>query len=170
MADITPLGRQIKIYRATHDLTQSALAAKWGVSATAISLLETGKPCPQLSPQKLARLAKAVLASLVLLLLLPAPASAQGLVIPSSVFVASAAADLVTTRQAIGRGAHEANPIMGQGAGQQLAIKALGTTATILIARADARRGHPTRAKILLYVGSGFWFAVAAHNHQVGRR
>ena len=62
MADITPLGRQIKIYRATHDLTQQALADRWGTSATAISLLETGKPCPQLSSQKLARLAKAVLA------------------------------------------------------------------------------------------------------------
>ena len=62
MADITPLGRQIKIYRATHDLTQADLSKLWKISPTAISLLETGKPCPQLSSQKLARLAKAMLA------------------------------------------------------------------------------------------------------------
>jgi len=110
--------------------------------------------------------------ALVLLLLLPASAGAQGLILPSTVFVASGVADIVTTRQAIGRGAVEANPIMGQGATRQIVIKSVGTTAIILAARADARRGHPTRAKALLYVGSALWFGVAAHNHTVmpGRR
>jgi hypothetical protein len=109
--------------------------------------------------------------ALVVLLLLPASAGAQGLILPSSVFVASGVADLVTTRQAIGRGAFEANPLMGQGATRQIALKAVGTTAVMLAARADARR-HPTRAKVLLYVGSALWFGVAAHNHTVmqGRR
>ena len=58
----TNLGRRIRIYRASANLTQKQLAEQWKISQTALSLLENDKPCPQLSSQKLARLAKAVLA------------------------------------------------------------------------------------------------------------
>jgi len=56
----TILGRRIRIYRATHALTQIELAARWKISQTALSLLENGKPCPQLSAYKIARIAKEV--------------------------------------------------------------------------------------------------------------
>ena len=56
----TILGRRIRIYRAANDLTQMALAQRWKISQTALSLLENGKPCPQLSAYKIARIAKEV--------------------------------------------------------------------------------------------------------------
>jgi DNA-binding XRE family transcriptional regulator len=56
----TILGRRIRIYRASLDLTQKSLAERWKISQTALSLLENGKPCPQLSAYKIARIAKEV--------------------------------------------------------------------------------------------------------------
>ncbi len=52
------LGKQCRIYRAAHDLTQKQLARKLKISQTALSLLENGKPVPQLSHDQLAQIAK----------------------------------------------------------------------------------------------------------------
>ena len=52
------LGKQCRIYRAAQRLTQKQLARKLKISQTALSLLETGKPVPQLDHETLARIAK----------------------------------------------------------------------------------------------------------------
>ncbi len=52
------LGKQCRIYRAAHDLTQKQLARKLKISQTALSLLESNKPVPQLKPEKLAEITK----------------------------------------------------------------------------------------------------------------
>jgi len=45
-ASSTELGRLIRIYRATHDLTQEELAAKLGVTGATISRWESGQSRP----------------------------------------------------------------------------------------------------------------------------
>ena len=50
---IAALSKRLRVYRAEHHLTQIALAQRLGISQTALSLLENGKPCPQLDAAKL---------------------------------------------------------------------------------------------------------------------
>lgn len=54
------LGRKVRIYRAAHGLTQKDLSVQLGLSQTALSLLENNRPVPQISPDKLAEIAKMV--------------------------------------------------------------------------------------------------------------
>ena len=51
--DIAVLAKRLRVYRAEHHVTQIALARRLGISQTALSLLENGKPCPQLDNAKL---------------------------------------------------------------------------------------------------------------------
>lgn len=84
--------------------------------------------------------------------------------------VASAAADLVTTRDAInsGRG-YEANPFMGQSAWQQGLVKLAGTSAVIGAASLIELKGHRTVAHVMRIAFIAVNTAVAIHNHGVGR-
>ena len=50
---IVALAKRLRVYRAVHHLTQVTLARRLGISQTALSLLENGKPVPQLSDEKL---------------------------------------------------------------------------------------------------------------------
>jgi len=52
--DKAVLAKRLRVYRAEHHLTQIALARRLMISQTALSLLENGKPCPQLTDAKLA--------------------------------------------------------------------------------------------------------------------
>ena len=54
--DIAVLARRLRVYRAEHRVTQIALARRLGISQTALSLLEAGKPVPQLDDAKLAHI------------------------------------------------------------------------------------------------------------------
>ena len=54
--DIAVLAKRLRVYRAEHHVTQIALARRLGISQTALSLLENGKPCPQLTDEKLAHI------------------------------------------------------------------------------------------------------------------
>ena len=54
--DKAVLAKRLRVYRAVHHLTQVALAQRLGISQTALSLLESGKPCPQLTDEKLAHI------------------------------------------------------------------------------------------------------------------
>ena len=54
--DKVVLAKRLRVYRAVHHLTQVALAQRLGISQTALSLLESGKPCPQLDDAKLAHI------------------------------------------------------------------------------------------------------------------
>lgn len=81
------------------------------------------------------------------------------------------AADLVSTRIALGReGAREGNPMLANsGAAGMTAAKAGSAALVMLIMRQLAKSGHPTAAKALGYgtgVGLG---AVAAHNMTQGK-
>ena len=54
--DIAVLAKRLRVYRAEHRVTQIALARRLGISQTALSLLEAGKPVPQLDDAKLAHI------------------------------------------------------------------------------------------------------------------
>jgi len=54
--DIAVLAKRLRMYRAEHHLTQIALARRLMISQTALSLMENGKPCPQLNDAKLAHI------------------------------------------------------------------------------------------------------------------
>ena len=54
--DKVVLAKRLRVYRAVHHLTQVALAQRLGISQTALSLLEAGKPVPQLDDAKLAHI------------------------------------------------------------------------------------------------------------------
>jgi len=54
--DKAVLAKRLRVYRAEHHLTQIALARRLMISQTALSLLENGKPCPQLDDAKLAHI------------------------------------------------------------------------------------------------------------------
>lgn len=49
------LAKQVRIFRAAHDLTQKQLAKRLKISQTALSMLESGKPVPQLTDTDLSR-------------------------------------------------------------------------------------------------------------------
>lgn len=101
------------------------------------------------------------------LVTLAVPAHADTLILPSAAFLSAQAADLVTTSAAINRGAVEANPIMGQGMGRQVALKAAVSVGVLLVARQMARTGHPRAAKIMLWAATAGIGAVAVHNSRV---
>ncbi len=109
-------------------------------------------------------------AATVLLLILPALASAGDLKLPASVWVGVNSADAISTNRALARvpGAYESNPLL-QGQGQRLAVKAATTSAVILLAHAVGRQ-HPKAARVFLYSASVVVGAVAIHNSQIGAR
>jgi len=78
--------------------------------------------------------------------------------------------DLVTTRKAIGAGAHEANPVMGPGTtGQMIAVKAIGGAASIYFAE-KAWKKNRVGAIVLMAALNGATAAIVAHNTRVARR
>lgn len=77
--------------------------------------------------------------------------------------------DLATTRQAIGRGAMEANPVMGQGAAQQTAMKAAGAALIIWLASALEEHGATTAAHWVRGITIGAWGGAAVWNQSVRR-
>ncbi len=90
---------------------------------------------------------------------------------PLVIYGAGAAADLVTTEQALARGAAEANPTMQGGAGQRAAVKAAQVAAVTAVDQVGCERlARPGRCRWLLRCS---WLVVhgwvAAHNARVGR-
>lgn len=51
------LGQRLRIYRATHQLSQVELAARIGISQSALSLLENNKAAKQIDADNLKRIA-----------------------------------------------------------------------------------------------------------------
>ena len=51
------LGQRLRIFRATYDLSQVELAARLGISQSALSLLENNKTAKQIDPDNLKRIA-----------------------------------------------------------------------------------------------------------------
>ena len=82
--------------------------------------------------------------------------------------ISAGALDLASTRQAMERGAVEANPLMGQSAAQQISVKAAGIGSVLALAALLEQRSltwaHVARiAAIALQVG------VSVHNAGVAR-
>ncbi len=111
---------------------------------------------------------RTILVAEAVCLLLASSASAGSLKIPASVLIAAQASDLITTYNAThsGRG-HESNPVMG-GTGRQIALKAVSTSATLLLAN-KLQQHHPKVASGMVYVLAGSVGAIAIHNSRVGR-
>ena len=59
--DMEALGKRLRVYRAAHEITQTAMAQRLGISQSALSLIETNKPVKQLDDAKLAQLKAAKL-------------------------------------------------------------------------------------------------------------
>ncbi len=78
--------------------------------------------------------------------------------------VATGVSDLASTRYAIGRGAHEANPLMGQGAIRQAVVKAVGLSGVLAATAALDRRGSRTAAQVLRAFVVAIQAAVTVHN------
>lgn len=57
--DMEALGKRLRVYRAAHAITQTAMAQRLGISQSALSLIETNKPVKQLDDAKLAQIFKA---------------------------------------------------------------------------------------------------------------
>ena len=51
------LGQRLRIFRATHQLSQVELAARLGISQSALSLMENNKAAKQLDPDNIKRIA-----------------------------------------------------------------------------------------------------------------
>ena len=51
------LGQRLRIFRATHQLSQVELAEQLGISQSALSLLENGKAAKQIDADNLKRIA-----------------------------------------------------------------------------------------------------------------
>ena len=80
------------------------------------------------------------------------------------------AMDIVSTRQALASGAHEANPLIKKGnMGATLAIKAAGGAATLIIAEKMWKKNR-VGAIVLMAVANGVSAAVVAHNHRNAQR
>lgn len=80
------------------------------------------------------------------------------------------AMDIVTTRQAIAAGAHEANPVIKKGnMGAMLAVKAAGGAATMFVAEKMWKKNR-VGAVVLMAVANGVSAAVVAHNHRNAQR
>ena len=80
----------------------------------------------------------------------------------------TAVTDVTSTRAAIGRGAIEGNPLMGQSAVQQVVVKAAGTTAIIAMLQVLDDK-HPVLANIMRASVALGWSFVSAHNASVAR-
>jgi transcriptional regulator with XRE-family HTH domain len=57
--DMEALGKRLRVYRAAHSISQTAMAQRLGISQSALSLIETNKPVKQLDDEKLAQIYKA---------------------------------------------------------------------------------------------------------------
>lgn len=101
----------------------------------------------------------------------PVPAKPGIGIKPYAALAGGSGADLGSTLGALGRGAHESNPLLSHGGTPGLvAGKVGGTLAVALAMRALAKHGHPTAAKAIGYgAGAGFG-ALGARNLTVGKR
>lgn len=101
----------------------------------------------------------------LLLLLVPVTAFADGLKLPTAVLIGAQSADLVSTHHALQRpGTYEANGIMHGSDAKRIALKALGTAGIVYGAHYLAAKGKPKTAKILLYSVAGASAGIALHN------
>lgn len=82
---------------------------------------------------------------------------------------AAAVADLVTTHQAIHRGARELNPVAGDSPVQRALVKAAGVGAVIGIAHLADRKGQPILGHLVRIAAITAWSAAALHNYGVAR-
>jgi transcriptional regulator with XRE-family HTH domain len=57
--DMEALGKRLRVYRAAHSISQTAMAQRLGISQSAVSLIENNKPAKQLDDAKLAQIYKA---------------------------------------------------------------------------------------------------------------
>lgn len=108
---------------------------------------------------------------LALLLLLPRPASAQGLLRTLAVATfASQALDLHSTAVLEAHGGGEGNPVLKPlRPAARIAVK-LSLTAAVVTTAFRARRQHPKLAIVVLAASSGFTAAAAWHNYRIVRR
>lgn len=83
--------------------------------------------------------------------------------------IGAAAADVVTTQQAIGRGAVEANPLMGPQAWRQVAVKSAGVGVVWAGAQRLEQRGHPVWAQVVRGAAMSLWLSAAMWNQGMGR-
>lgn len=103
--------------------------------------------------------------ALALLLIFASFASAE---IPSHLALwGGATADLVSTRMAIHRGAHEANPLVGQGWKKQAGVVYSMTAITEAVSIAAERDGHPKLAKWTRHITGGIHFGAMGWNLHV---
>lgn len=98
-------------------------------------------------------------------------AEARDLKLPAVAFIGAQGLDLASTRAALNTpGTREANPLMGQSFGRQLAVKSATTVGILWWARHIERSGRPRAAKVILYVSAGALTAVAARNYRIAAR
>ena len=84
--------------------------------------------------------------------------------------IASAAADLHSTRQALASGAGvEGNFLMQGSDAKRFIWKAAATSAVIWVGTAVEKRGHRVLARLFQGAVATGWFVVSAHNMRVGR-
>ncbi len=82
--------------------------------------------------------------------------------------VASATADIVSTRQGLAAGAVEMNPLVGSSFTKQVLFKAAGV-GVILAGTQAIEKDHKVLAHILRATASAVWFGAAIHNVRVIR-
>jgi hypothetical protein len=89
--------------------------------------------------------------------------------IGNGLVIGSGVADVVSTRAAIARGGHEANPVMSQSVWQQVLVKSLGISAVIAGSQALEQSGRTTLAHVMRWSAIGVWSAAAVHNYRRAR-
>lgn len=85
------------------------------------------------------------------------------------VYVGGQAADLVSTLQALNRGAKEVNPVLGSNPAKNAAIKA-GITAATAYGLDKLSHRHKALALVLSLIGGGVGTAAAIHNSKVMKK
>lgn len=81
--------------------------------------------------------------------------------------VGTAAWDVAETRSAMQRGAHEANPVMGQELWRQIAVKSLGLGAVMALASVVEQKERPVLAHVIRVLYSVVNASVAYRNRGV---
>lgn len=90
--------------------------------------------------------------------------------IGNGLVIGSGVADVVSTRAAMARGGHEANPIMSQSVWQQVLVKSLGISAVIAGSQALEQSGRTTLAHVMRWSAIGVWSAASVWNVRAGAR
>jgi len=83
--------------------------------------------------------------------------------------VAAGALDLHSTRAAMAKGAHEANPLVGDSATGQALLKAAGIGTVIGLSQLIENKGHTTLAQVMRSLAIVVWSAAAVYNYQIVR-